>query len=49
MYKNFDKVIEYAINFRHNLHKNPELKWEETDTAKNIRDVLEQHGIPYKT
>ena len=25
MYKNFDEVIEYAINFRHNLHKNPEL------------------------
>ncbi len=49
MYKNFDEVVEYAINFRHNLHKNPELKWEETDTAKNIREVLEQHGIPYKT
>jgi hippurate hydrolase len=49
MYKNFDEVVELAINFRHNLHKNPELTWEETDTAKNIREILDKHKIEYKT
>lgn len=49
MFKDFDEVIEFATNFRHNLHKNPELKWEETNTAKSIRDVLKEYDIPYKT
>ncbi|ADG92873.1 amidohydrolase [Arcobacter nitrofigilis DSM 7299] len=49
MYKNFDEVVEFATNFRHNLHKNPELTWEETDTAKAIREILDKHNITYKT
>jgi len=49
MYKNFDEVVEIATKFRHNLHKNPELTWQETDTAKSIREVLDEHNIVYKT
>jgi hippurate hydrolase len=49
MYKNFDEVVEFATNFRHNLHKNPELTWEETNTAKAIREILDKHNITYKT
>ncbi len=49
MYNNFDEVVEFATNFRHNLHKNPELTWEETDTAKAIREILDKHNITYKT
>jgi hippurate hydrolase len=49
MYKNFDEVVEFATNFRHNLHKNPELTWEETNTAKAIREILDKHNIVYKT
>ncbi|PLY09051.1 MAG: amidohydrolase [Arcobacter sp.] len=49
MYKDFDEVVEFATNFRHNLHKNPELTWEETDTAKAIREILDKHNIVYKT
>ncbi len=49
MYKNFNEVVEFAINFRHNLHQNPELTWGEVNTAKAIRDVLEDHNIEYKT
>ncbi|RXK12134.1 peptidase M20 [Halarcobacter mediterraneus] len=49
MYKNFDDVVNFAINFRHELHKNPELTWEETNTAKAIREILDNHNITYKT
>jgi len=49
MYKNFDEVVEFATNFRHNLHKNPELTWEEISTAKAIRKILDKHNITYKT
>lgn len=49
MFKNFDELIEYVIQFRHNLHKNPELKWEEIDTATSIRSILDQYNIRYKT
>lgn len=49
MYKNFDEVVEFATKFRHKLHKNPELTWQETDTAKSIREVLDNHNIRYKT
>ncbi|MGK0256495.1 MAG: amidohydrolase [Arcobacteraceae bacterium] len=49
MYKNFDEVVEFATNFRHKLHKNPELTWEETNTAKDIREILDKHNIVYKT
>jgi hippurate hydrolase len=49
MYKDFNEVIEFATKFRHNLHKNPELTWEETDTAKAIRKILDEHNIVYKT
>ncbi len=47
--KNFKEIIQFATDFRHNLHKNPELTWDEVDTAKAIRDILDAHGIAYKT
>jgi len=49
MYENFDEVVKFATNFRHNLHKNPELTWEEVSTAKAIRKILDEHNITYKT
>ncbi|WP_321468257.1 N(2)-acetyl-L-2,4-diaminobutanoate deacetylase DoeB2 [Halarcobacter sp.] len=49
MYKNFDEVVEFATNFRHKLHENPELTWQENDTAKAIREILDMHNIEYKT
>jgi hippurate hydrolase len=49
MYKSFDEVIDFATKFRHELHKNPELTWEETDTAEAIRTILKEHNISYKT
>ncbi len=49
MFKDFAELLEYVIEFRHNLHKNPELKWEEDDTARAIRAILTENNIPFKT
>jgi len=45
MYKNFEEVVAYATKLRHHLHANPELTWHEFETAKTIRQVLDEHGI----
>ncbi|PHO13657.1 N(2)-acetyl-L-2,4-diaminobutanoate deacetylase DoeB2 [Malaciobacter marinus] len=42
------EIIEFAKKFRKELHKNPELTWEEIDTAKAIRATLKAHYTPYK-
>jgi len=42
--KNEDKMIE----FRRDLHKYPELPWEEVKTTNKIADALEKHNIPYR-
>lgn len=47
MYKSFDEVVKFAIEFRHLLHANPEISWEEYETAKKIRKVLDIHEIPW--
>ena len=44
----FLEIIKYAKEFRRELHSNPELTWQEVDTAKAIRAVLKSHYIPYK-
>ncbi len=49
MKKNFKEIIQFATDFRHNLHKNPELTWGEVNTAKAIREILTAHDIPYVT
>jgi hippurate hydrolase len=48
MYKDFDEVVAYATKLRHYLHQNPELTWQEFETAKKIRQVLDEHGIVWK-
>ncbi|MGM0519058.1 MAG: N(2)-acetyl-L-2,4-diaminobutanoate deacetylase DoeB2 [Campylobacterota bacterium] len=45
---NFSEIIKFAKEFRKELHSNPELTWQEVDTAKAIRAVLKSHYIPYK-
>ena len=36
------------IAFRRQLHKNPELSWEEVQTTKDIAAQLNEIGVPYK-
>jgi hippurate hydrolase len=48
MYKSFNEVVAYAIELRHHLHANPELTWQEFETAATIRRVLDEHGIAWR-
>ncbi|MGC9518350.1 MAG: N(2)-acetyl-L-2,4-diaminobutanoate deacetylase DoeB2 [Desulfuromonadaceae bacterium] len=48
MYKSFNEVVTYAIELRHQLHANPELTWQEFETAATIRRVLDEHGIAWR-
>jgi len=41
----FDKVVKH----RRHLHANPELSFEEENTAKYVQSVLKEHNIPYKS
>lgn len=45
----FDEVIAFAKKFRHKLHQNPELSWQEFETAKSIQEVLSSFEIPWQT
>ena len=39
-----DQYLPEIVAFRHNLHENPELGYEEFETAKKISKRLEDHG-----
>jgi amidohydrolase len=41
-------IEEYIINFRRDLHKNPELSGQEFKTQEKIMKDLDKLGIPYK-
>jgi amidohydrolase len=41
-------IEEYIIDFRRNLHENPELSEQEFKTQEKIMKELDQLGIPYK-
>lgn len=43
-----DKYWDEIIHFRKELHKYPELSYEEYDTSKRIALMLNEHKIPYK-
>jgi len=42
------QLMGIAIEFRHELHANPELSWQEVDTAKRIRVMLDQYNISWR-
>lgn len=44
----WNKVIKIATDFRHELHENPELTWQEVNTAKRIRAMLDTYDISWK-
>ena len=41
-------IEEYIINFRRDLHENPELSEQEFKTQEKIMKELDKLGIPYK-
>ncbi|KKK35474.1 carboxypeptidase [Salinicoccus sediminis] len=42
------EIIDDAIDFRRELHRNPELSTMEHETSRRIRGQLDKLGIPYK-
>ncbi|AWK52485.1 amidohydrolase [Clostridium beijerinckii] len=42
------EIEDYVINFRRDLHKNPELSGQEFKTQEKIMKELDKLGIPYK-
>ncbi|MCW8194985.1 amidohydrolase [Proteobacteria bacterium 005FR1] len=44
---NWKDLIDSAVRFRHEMHKNPELPWEEFDTANRIQQQLSSMGIDW--
>ena len=45
MFLKWEALIRAAIEFRHALHRQPELTWQEVHTAEKIRNELDQAGI----
>ena len=48
MSNDWQDTIEYAERFRRELHQNPELSWQEFNTASKIRGALDELNIPWK-
>lgn len=44
----FDIIVKKAIDFRHYLHQNPELSWQEFETTKKIRLALDEANIAWR-
>ena len=43
------QLFEDIRAFRRELHEQPELSGEETETSKKIQEKLDEYGIPYFT
>ena len=48
MQANWPTIIDKALTFRHQLHRLPELPWQERNTAKTIRANLNELNIPWR-
>ncbi|UJF23774.1 N(2)-acetyl-L-2,4-diaminobutanoate deacetylase DoeB2 [Suttonella sp. R2A3] len=44
----FEELITFTQAIRHRLHQQPELGWQEHNTAAYIREVLSEHGIEWQ-
>jgi len=44
----WSELMKIAVDFRRELHANPELSWQEEDTAKRIRAKLDKYNISWK-
>lgn len=44
----WNEILETATAFRRNLHRQPELTWQEHKTTESIRAMLDQYGIAWE-
>lgn len=48
MTRGWSEIIDAAVTLRRDLHRRPELTWEERATAATIRGELDRLGIPWR-
>lgn len=48
MSRSWQEIMQQAVRFRHQLHRNPELTWQEENTSRLIRDQLDRLNIPWR-
>ncbi len=46
--KDWDRIVDAATRFRRDLHRHPELTWQERETAARIRSALDGLGIAWR-
>ena len=44
----WDSLTATAVDLRHHLHRNPELRWEEEQTARTVRERLDRASIAWR-
>lgn len=49
MSNDWQDTIKFAQNFRRELHRNPELSWQELQTANTVREALTELNIRWRT
>lgn len=49
MQKRWQEIMQQAVRFRHQLHRQPELTWQEENTSRLIREQLDTLGIPWRS
>lgn len=49
MQAKWQNIIQQAVQFRHQLHRRPELTWEEENTSALIREQLDSLGIEWRS
>ncbi|GAA0679928.1 M20 aminoacylase family protein [Marinobacterium maritimum] len=49
MQNRWQEIITAAVQFRHQLHRQPELTWQEENTSRLIREQLDTLKIPWRS
>ncbi len=45
----WQQIMQQAVRFRHQLHRQPELTWQEENTSRLIREQLDALQIPWRS
>src|SRR5690554_4207883 len=49
MSHSWQAIMQEAVQFRHQLHRQPELTWQEQNTSRMIREQLDKLGIAWRS
>jgi len=49
MSHSWQNIMQQAVRLRHQLHRNPELTWQEKNTSRLVREQLDRLNIPWRS